>query len=37
MFYDNRPLLEKLMDILLEHQEKVMRAVCDILAMTSPW
>jgi len=29
MFYDNRPLLEKLMDILLEHQEKVMRAVCD--------
>jgi uroporphyrinogen-III decarboxylase len=29
MFYDNQPLLEKLMDILLEHQEKVMRAVCD--------
>jgi uroporphyrinogen decarboxylase len=29
MFYDNRPLLEKLMDILLEHQEKVMAAVCD--------
>jgi len=29
MFYDNRPLLEKLMDILLEHQEKVMRAVCE--------
>jgi uroporphyrinogen decarboxylase len=32
MFYDNRPLLEKLMDILLEHQEKVMRAVCDRFA-----
>ena len=32
MFYDNRPLLEKLMDILLEHQEKVMRAVCDEFA-----
>jgi uroporphyrinogen decarboxylase len=29
MFYDNRPLVEKLMDILLEHQEKVMRAVID--------
>jgi uroporphyrinogen decarboxylase len=29
MFYDNRPLVEKLMDILLEHQEKVMRAVCE--------
>jgi uroporphyrinogen decarboxylase len=29
LFYDNRPLVEKLMDILLEHQEKVMRAVCD--------
>ncbi len=29
MFYDDRPLLEKLMDILLEHQHKVMRAVCD--------
>jgi uroporphyrinogen-III decarboxylase len=29
MFYDNRPLLEKLMDILLAHQEKVMRAICD--------
>jgi uroporphyrinogen-III decarboxylase len=28
MFYDNRPLLEKLMDILVDHQEKVMRAVC---------
>jgi len=29
LFYDNLPLLEKLMDILLEHQEKVMRAVLD--------
>jgi len=29
MFYDNRPLLEKLMDILLEHQHKVMQAICD--------
>jgi uroporphyrinogen decarboxylase len=29
MFYDNRPLVEKLMDTLLEHQEKVMKAVCD--------
>ena len=29
MFYDNRPLVEKLMDILLVHQEKVMRVVCD--------
>ena len=29
MFYDNRPLLEKLMDILLEHQAKVIQAVCD--------
>ncbi len=29
MFYDNRPLLEKLMDILLEHQEKVMAAICE--------
>ena len=27
MFYDNRPLLEKLMDILLEHQEKVVHEV----------
>lgn len=32
MFYDNRPLVEKLMDILLENQEKVMRAVCDRFA-----
>ena len=29
MFYDNRPLVEKLMDILLENQEKVVRAACD--------
>jgi uroporphyrinogen decarboxylase len=29
MFYDNRSFLERLMDILLEHQEKVMRSVCD--------
>ena len=29
MFYDNRPLLDTLMDILVDHQEKVMRAVCD--------
>ena len=29
MFYDNRPLLDKLMDILVGHQEKVMRAVCE--------
>ena len=27
MFYDNRPLLEKFMDILVEHQVKVMDAV----------
>ena len=32
MFYENRPLVEKLMDILLEHQESVMRAVCDRFA-----
>jgi uroporphyrinogen decarboxylase len=32
MFYDNRPLLEKLMDILLENQERAMRAVCDRFA-----
>ena len=32
MFYDNRPLLEKLMDILLENQEKVVRAACDRFA-----
>jgi uroporphyrinogen-III decarboxylase len=29
MFYDNLPLVEKLMDILLEHQENVMRAICE--------
>ena len=29
MFYDDRAFLEKLMDIILEHQETVMRAVCD--------
>ena len=29
MFYDNRPLVEKLMDILLENQEKVVRAAFD--------
>ncbi|GAB4537558.1 MAG: hypothetical protein Kow0063_24490 [Anaerolineae bacterium] len=32
MFYDNRPLLEELMDILLAHQERVMRMVCDRFA-----
>ncbi|MFN2166395.1 MAG: uroporphyrinogen decarboxylase family protein [Anaerolineae bacterium] len=32
MFYDNRPFLERLMDILLDHQEKVMQAVCDEFA-----
>ena len=32
MFYDNRPFLEKLMDLLLAHQEKVVRAVCDRFA-----
>ncbi|MHB9029845.1 MAG: uroporphyrinogen decarboxylase family protein, partial [Candidatus Latescibacterota bacterium] len=29
LFHDDRPFLEKLMDILLDHQEKVMRAVCE--------
>ena len=29
LFYDNRPFLEKLMDILLDHQQRVMQAVCD--------
>ena len=29
MFHDNLPLVEKFMDILLAHQEKVMRAVID--------
>jgi uroporphyrinogen decarboxylase len=32
MVYDNRPLLEQTMDILLENQAKVMRAVCDRFA-----
>jgi len=32
MFHDNRPFLENLMDTLLEHQESVMRAVCDRFA-----
>lgn len=31
-FYDDRPFIEKVMDILLEHQEKVMQAVCDRFA-----
>lgn len=31
-FNNDRPFLEILMDILLEHQEKVMRAVCDRFA-----
>ena len=29
MFYDNRPLIDNLMDTLLAHQEKVMQAICD--------
>jgi LacI family transcriptional regulator len=29
---DNRPFLEKVMDAILEHQEKVVRAVCDRFA-----
>ena len=32
MFMDNRPFLEKLMDILLEHQVTVVRAVCNRFA-----
>lgn len=32
LFYDDRPFLEKLMDSLLDRQEKVMRAVCDRFA-----
>ena len=32
LFYDDRRFLETLMDILLEHQERVMRAVCDRFA-----
>ncbi len=29
LFHDDRPFLEKLMDILLAHQERVMQAVCE--------
>ena len=29
MFYNNRPLIDNLMDTLLAHQEKVMQAICD--------
>ncbi len=29
LFYDDLPFLEELMDILLEHQEKVVQAVCE--------
>jgi len=32
MSHDGRPLLERVMDILLNHQEKVMRVVCDRFA-----
>jgi uroporphyrinogen decarboxylase len=32
MFIDRRPFLERLMDILLDHQGKVVRAVCDRFA-----
>jgi uroporphyrinogen decarboxylase len=32
LFYDNRQLLERLMDILADHQHRVMRAVCDRFA-----
>lgn len=32
MFYDNRSLIERLMDMLLEHQERVVRAVCNRFA-----
>jgi len=32
MSYDNWPLFEKFVDVLLDHQEKVMRAVCDRFA-----
>jgi hypothetical protein len=28
MFYENRPLVEKLMDILLDHQEQLVQEVC---------
>ena len=32
LFYDNRSFLEKVMDLLLDHQQRVMRAVCDRFA-----
>ncbi len=32
LFHDNRSFLEKVMDLLLENQERVMRAVCDRFA-----
>ncbi len=32
LFYDNRSFLETLMDLLLAHQERVIRAVCDRFA-----
>jgi hypothetical protein len=32
LFYDNRPFVERLMDILWDHQQRVMRAVCDRFA-----
>jgi LacI family transcriptional regulator len=32
LFYDDRPFLEALMDTLLAHQERVVRAVCDRFA-----
>ncbi len=32
MFYEERPFLESLMDVLLAHQEKVMQTVCDEFA-----
>ena len=32
LFHDDRPFVEGVMDVLLEHQEKVMRAVCDEFA-----
>ena len=28
LFYDDRPFMEKLMDIILNHQEKVMKEIC---------
>lgn len=32
LFYDNRAFLEKVMDLLLDHQQRVVRAVCDRFA-----